>query len=56
LPDYELPLAGSENVRVATALAGLVGTLVVFGFGWGLARVFSAAGGSRAARMAADAT
>lgn len=39
--DYRLPLPvpGLQHVRVATAVAGLVGTLVVFGVGWGFARV-----------------
>jgi cobalt/nickel transport system permease protein len=40
LPDYQLPLLGSSHVKVATALAGVVGTLVVFGVGFALARVF----------------
>jgi cobalt/nickel transport system permease protein len=39
LPDYEMP--GLEHAKgLATAAAGLVGTLVVFGSGLGLARVF----------------
>jgi cobalt/nickel transport system permease protein len=41
IPDYQLPLFGSNHVKAATAVAGLVGTLVVFGVGLGLARVFS---------------
>jgi cobalt/nickel transport system permease protein len=40
LNDYQMP-AFSGHVQAATALAGLVGTLVVFAFGLGLARVFS---------------
>jgi hypothetical protein len=28
-----------EHVKLATAAAGLVGTLVVFGVAWGMARV-----------------
>jgi cobalt/nickel transport system permease protein len=39
IPDYQLPLPGLEHVKLATALAGLVGTLVVFAAGWGMARV-----------------
>ncbi len=37
VPDYEMPGIGSA--AVATALAGVVGTLVVFGLAWWLARV-----------------
>jgi cobalt/nickel transport system permease protein len=36
IPDYALP--GIRSPLLATALAGLVGTLVVFGLGWLLAR------------------
>ena len=39
IPDYELRLPGVEHVKLATAAAGLVGTLVVFGVAWGMARV-----------------
>jgi cobalt/nickel transport system permease protein len=41
IPDYQLALFDSGHVKVATAVAGVVGTLVVFGLGLGLARVFS---------------
>jgi cobalt/nickel transport system permease protein len=44
IPDYQLPLFGSNHVKAATAVAGLVGTLVVFGVGLALARVFSRRG------------
>jgi len=37
LPDYAFP--GVENERVATGLAGFVGTLAVFGLGYGVAMV-----------------
>jgi hypothetical protein len=37
--DYELKLPGMEHVKLATAAAGLVGTLVVFGVACGMARV-----------------
>jgi hypothetical protein len=37
LPDYVLP--GVQNEGVATILAGLIGTLVVFGLVYGLAWV-----------------
>ncbi len=40
MADYTLKLPGLEEyARLATALAGLVGTLVVFGVSWGMARV-----------------
>jgi cobalt/nickel transport system permease protein len=38
LPDYEMP--GIPQARVATAVAGVIGTLLVFGVGIGLARAF----------------
>ena len=38
MPDYQLALPGLGNPKVATALAGGVGTLVVFAVGLGLAR------------------
>lgn len=44
IPDYQLTLPGLDHVKLATAIAGLVGTLVVFGVGWGMARVFTAPG------------
>jgi len=37
IPDYLFP--GIENEAVATILAGVVGTVVVFGLGYGLAWV-----------------
>jgi PDGLE domain len=37
IPDYAFP--GVENERLATGLAGFVGTLGVFALGWGVARV-----------------
>jgi predicted outer membrane lipoprotein len=37
VPDYVFP--GIQNEAVATIVAGLVGTLVVFGIGYGLAWV-----------------
>jgi cobalt/nickel transport system permease protein len=39
IPDYQVPFPGLDHVKFATALAGLIGTLVVFGVGWGMARV-----------------
>jgi len=41
IPEYQLPIAGVNHVKVATAAAGLVGTLVVFGVAWGMARVLT---------------
>ena len=38
LADYRLELPGLDHVKLATALAGVVGTLVVFGVSWGMAR------------------
>ena len=35
VPDYAFP--GIDNARVATGVAGFVGTLLVFGLGYGLA-------------------
>jgi hypothetical protein len=35
IPDYAFP--GIDNERVATGVAGFVGTLGVFAIGWGLA-------------------
>ena len=40
-PDYVLP--GVKNERMATALAGVLGTLLVFGVAYGLASLLSAA-------------
>lgn len=37
IPDYAFP--GIENERVATGLAGFVGTLLVFGLGYGIATI-----------------
>ena len=37
VPDYALP--GVEDDRLATGLAGLAGTLLVFGFGYSVTRV-----------------
>jgi cobalt/nickel transport system permease protein len=39
MADYELKLPGLDHAKVATAMAGVVGTLVVFGLSWGMARV-----------------
>jgi cobalt/nickel transport system permease protein len=39
MADYELKVPGLNHARVATALAGVVGTLVVFGLSWGMARI-----------------
>ncbi len=39
IPDYKLPIAGADQVKLATAAAGVVGTLVVFGVALGMARI-----------------
>jgi cobalt/nickel transport system permease protein len=39
MPDYKLWVAGADHVKVATAAAGVVGTLVVFGVALGMARL-----------------
>ena len=39
MADYELKVPGLNHARVATAMAGVVGTLVVFGLSWGMARI-----------------
>jgi cobalt/nickel transport system permease protein len=41
MPDYQLPVPGIQHVKIATAAAGGVGTLVVFAMGWWLARAFA---------------
>jgi cobalt/nickel transport system permease protein len=40
IPDYQLPLPGLSYVPAATATAGALGTLIVFGAGFALARIF----------------
>jgi cobalt/nickel transport system permease protein len=52
--EYQFPLPGLEHVKAATAIAGLVGTLVVFALSWSFARVFVVAGPGPE-RIAADA-
>jgi hypothetical protein len=37
LPDYMIP--GVSNEAVATILAGLLGTLILFGIGYGIAKL-----------------
>jgi cobalt/nickel transport system permease protein len=39
MPDYKLWIAGADHVKAATAAAGVVGTLVVFGVARGMARL-----------------
>jgi cobalt/nickel transport system permease protein len=41
IPDYQLTLPGLRFIPAATALAGIVGTLVVFAAGFGLARILA---------------
>ncbi|OGO59806.1 MAG: hypothetical protein A2025_00900 [Chloroflexi bacterium RBG_19FT_COMBO_47_15] len=40
VPDYAIP--GVTNEALATILAGIVGTLILFGIGYGLAELLSA--------------
>jgi len=42
IPDYVIP--GIANDAVATILAGIIGTLVLFGIGYGLAKLLKAKG------------
>ncbi|KAF0119559.1 MAG: hypothetical protein FD151_1963 [bacterium] len=37
MPDYSIP--GSKNEKIATGLSGFIGTLLVFGVGYGVARL-----------------
>lgn len=50
---YEAPvpasLGGVDRVKAATAAAGVIGTLVVFGFAWTMARVFAPGDAERGA-------
>jgi len=45
IPDYEMPGLSALNPAAATAAAGVIGTLAVFGVGLGLARSFAGAEG-----------
>jgi hypothetical protein len=49
IPDYAFP--GIEDERLATGLAGFVGTLTVFAIGWGIAALLGRlrGGGDRVA-------
>jgi hypothetical protein len=42
MPDYVVP--GVTNEAAATILAGIVGTLILFGIGYGLAKLLRAKG------------
>lgn len=39
MAEYQLKLPGLDNASVATAMAGVLGTLAVFGLSWGMARL-----------------
>jgi len=57
VPDYEMPGVGRSGI--ATALAGVAGTLIVFGLAVGLGRLLvrgRGAGRSRGGRQAAEDT
>lgn len=53
MPGYEVSLPvdvrALDRVKVATAAAGLIGTIVVFGFAWSMARVFAPGDAERGA-------
>jgi cobalt/nickel transport system permease protein len=49
IPGYQLALPGLRHVKAATAAAGVIGTLVVFGVAWAMARVLSRSSGREAA-------
>lgn len=53
MAEYQVPLPiepkGLDGVKLATAAAGLIGTLVVFGLAWSMARVFAPANGEQGA-------
>ena len=53
LADYQIPFPGLRDLKAATAIVGVVGTLVVFSLSWGLARVLGS--GGRPQRVPADA-
>ncbi len=53
IPDYVLKIPGVEHVKLATAAAGVVGTLVVFGVAWGMARILPPRGHEEATSHAA---
>ncbi len=40
LADYKVNVPGLNHAGVATAMAGALGTLIVFGLSWSMARVF----------------
>ena len=52
IPDYAFP--GIENERLATGLAGFIGTLLVFGAGYGVVAVRSAGAHERLPRQPAS--
>ncbi len=43
IPEYKLPLHGLDHIKVATAVAGAVGTIVVFTVAFSLARMLTPA-------------
>jgi cobalt/nickel transport system permease protein len=54
MPEYQVSLPGLQHVKAATAAAGVLGTLVVFGLSWGLGRIFTGTG-NKLERVGADA-
>jgi cobalt/nickel transport system permease protein len=53
IPEYQLSMPGLGHVKAATAAAGIIGTLVVFGVAWVMARVLSQSNGREATPDAA---
>ncbi|OFW56358.1 MAG: hypothetical protein A2W01_00280 [Candidatus Solincola sediminis] len=47
IPDYSVPGIGDSHPALATALAGLAGTIAVFLLAWGLALVLKKKGGEK---------
>lgn len=41
MADYQVPFPSLEQMKLATALAGVIGTLAVFAVSWSLARIFT---------------
>jgi hypothetical protein len=53
IPDYKLRLPGGDHVKLATAAAGALGTLAVFGVACGMAKMLPARASQEATSHAA---
>jgi cobalt/nickel transport system permease protein len=53
IPEYQLPILGMNHLKAATAAAGLIGTLVVFGVAWSMGRILTQLTASEATANAA---